>query len=273
MHDTLFVFDTETIPDTDAVPGLVDNVADDIEARRAALSQYHLDATNGQNDFPRQPFHKVVALSYVTADIEKQSGYELYTISSVRSGGTEESDEAEIVSGFFNYLAKEQPRLVTYNGRNFDLPVLWFRAMKHGISANGLFSGQRRNKWDNYLSRNAVDFHCDLIDALKGNGMMHGGLKLNEICAILNLPGKIGVDGSKVTGMFDAGQIAEIRAYCETDVLNTYLVYLHWQHVNGITTDKGLEDALTATKDYLSMEAAEKAHFKEFLDAWHNAQK
>ena len=37
-------------------------------------------------------------------------------------------------------------------------------------------------------------------------------------------PGKLGMDGAQVWQAWQAGNIAEIRDYCETDVVNTYLV-------------------------------------------------
>ncbi len=50
--------------------------------------------------------------------------------------------------------------------------------------------------------------------------------RLDEVCVLLGLPGKLGVDGSLVEGMYEEGRIEEIRDDCELDVLNTYLVYL-----------------------------------------------
>lgn len=64
QHQSLFVFDIETVPDTDAVPNLTRFDDPDIAARRDELDRYHLEITGGKNLFPRQPFHKVVAISF-----------------------------------------------------------------------------------------------------------------------------------------------------------------------------------------------------------------
>jgi predicted PolB exonuclease-like 3'-5' exonuclease len=67
QHQNLFVFDIETVPDTDAVFNLTGFDGPSIEARREELKRYHLDVTNGKSTFPRQPFHKVVAISFLEA--------------------------------------------------------------------------------------------------------------------------------------------------------------------------------------------------------------
>lgn len=269
MHDSLFVFDIETIPDTDAVPNLTGFNEPDIAARRAELERYHLEITDGRNAFPRQCFHKVVAISFVEAEIERDGRHEYYHLKDVRSGGDETSDEADLVKGFFQYLARSKPRLVSFNGRGFDLPVLKYRAMRHRVSAPWLY--QSGDKWNSYTSRYSADWHCDLLETLSDFGAS-ARLKLNEVASILGIPGKFGVDGSKVTDMFDAGDIAAIRHYCETDVLNTYLVYLHQQHHTGILTDAGLTNAYADVKSYLQNNATERPYLQEFLQAWEEAE-
>lgn len=173
QHQSLFIFDIETVPDTDAVANLVGEVGDSVQERRAALDQYHLDATGGKNSFPRQPFHKVVAISYLTAEIEVDGIFENYYLRDLRSGGDAKSTEAELVQGFYQWVDKKHPRLVSYNGRGFDLPVLRHRAMVHGITAHAYHD--TTNKWENYSSRYAQDFHCDLQEALTDFGAASRG--------------------------------------------------------------------------------------------------
>ena len=264
MHSSLFVFDIETIPDADAVPNLTGETGS-TEERRKALTQYHLDVTDGKNSFPRQPFHKVVAVSFLEAEIERIDGHEFYHLREVRSGGKETSEEKEIVTGFFQYLARLKPRLVSYNGRTFDLPVLKYRAMKHGVTAPWLY--QSGDKWNSYTSRYSADWHCDLLETLSDYGAS-ARVKLNEVCSILGLPGKFGPDGSKVTEMFDAGDVSGIRHYCETDVLNTYLVYLHQQRHTGVMTPSGYAQAVQDVLAYIDREKGERPYLADFFKAW-----
>jgi hypothetical protein len=62
------------------------------------------------------------------------------------------------------------------------------------------------------------------------------------------------------------GGIQAIRDYCETDVLNTYLVYLRFEQVRGNLTEAEYVDECQVVRDMLQQE--DKDHFREFLQAW-----
>ena len=269
INKNLFVFDIETIPDTDVVKNLTGSETKDIQALRKELEDYSSEVSGG-NPFPRQPFHKVVAISFLEAEIETlRDGTEVYTITEVRTGGSEVSSEEEIIKGFFNYLSKSTPRLVSYNGRTFDLPVLKYRAMKYGVSAPWLYKSG--DKWNNYNQRYSLDWHCDLLEAFSDFGAS-ARCKMNEICAIMGIPGKIGVDGSQVSTLYDENKIKEIRDYCETDVINTYLLYLNFQLHSGSLNKENFLKANIELRDYLSSfkNDSTKPHFAEFLGEWKN---
>jgi len=269
LHRNLLVFDIETVPDTDAVFNLTGFDERDEDARRAELERYHLEITDGRNAFPRQPFHKVVAISFLRAEIVREDGGgETYYLQELRSGGTETSSEAELVAGFFQFFERHKPRLVSFNGRTFDLPVLKYRAMKHGIPA--AFLHNAGDKWNSYTSRYAADWHCDLLETLSDFGAS-ARIKLNEICSVLGFPGKFGAEGGQVSDMFDAGRIGEIRDYCETDVLNTYLVYLRQQQHTGALSLEGYNRAVADIVSLIEAEGAERPHLSAFLEAWGEA--
>ncbi len=270
QHDLLLVFDIETIPDVDAVSNLFGNVGKGIEARRQALSKYHLNVTHGKSDFLRLPFHRVVAISFLEAELDRHKSSECYTLRDIRSAGLIDSSERELLSEFFGHLELTKPRLVSYNGRSFDLPVLKYRAMVHGIAAFWLHQGG--DKWNSYSSRYSQDWHCDLLDVMSDYGAS-GRVKLNEVCAAFGFPGKFGQDGSQVTEMFDAGQIKEIRDYCETDVMNTWLVYLRYMHHRGTLPTDDYNRAVEETIASLKADKEEKPHFWEFYEAWGEACK
>ena len=61
-------------------------------------------------------------------------------------------------------------------------------------------------------------------------------------------PGKLGFDGSQVWDAYRAGELTRIRRYCETDVVNTWLVFLRFQHMRGRLTDAGLAEELARTR-------------------------
>ena len=91
---------------------------------------------------------------------------------------------------------------------------------------------------------------------------------LDEIAVLLGLPGKMGMSGSKVWSQFQAGEIKAIRDYCETDALNTYLVYLHWQYIRGQLSEADLNREHEVVKQALESGAP---HLKEFLSVWNQA--
>lgn len=265
MHKSIFVFDIETIPDGEVVKNLTGSTTTDPLKLREELAEYSASISDG-NTFPRQPFHKVVAISFIEADIESgANGSESYIIKDIRSGGTENSSEEEIIKGFFTHLSKKMYRLISYNGRTFDLPVLKYRAMKYGIPVPWLYKSG--DKWNNYNQRYSLDWHCDLLEAFSDFGAS-ARCKMNEICAIMGIPGKIGVDGSQVAPMFDQGRIKEIRDYCETDVINTFLLYLNYQAHTGTLTKENFLNCNLDLKNYLDSFKVEKENFNEFLVEW-----
>ncbi len=268
-RQSLFVFDIETVPDTSVAPNLTGFTEPGQEARRAELERYHLEITAGRNAFLRQPFHKVVAISFLAADIERvDGGQEAYLLRELRSGGQASFSEKELLQGFFAHFEHTQPRLVSFNGRGFDLPVLKYRAMVHGVAAPALYlSG---DKWNSYTSRYSLDWHCDLMEALSDFGAS-ARVKLNEVCAVFGFPGKFGVDGSQVAGLIDEGRIQEVRDYCETDVLNTYLVYLRWQLHRGTLSREAHERAIADVIELIKSERRSRPHLGDFLEAWGEA--
>lgn len=267
FQKSIFVFDIETIPDTAVgrnLLGLEPEVPD--EEVIAKLKQYHLDITDNKNDFLRQPFWKVVAISFVEAEIKTEpNGCESYILKDIRSGGTKDSTEEELIRGFFSHLNRNPNRLVSFNGRMFDLPVLKYKAMRYGIQAKWLHS--KVDKWNNYSSRYSLDWHCDLIEAFSDFGAS-AKVKMKEVCALLNIPGKLDVDGSQVSTLFNEGKLQEIRDYCELDVINTYLLYLHYMHHTGVLSTNHFEDCQIALEQYLENSPKEKSNFKLFLDEW-----
>ena len=262
MKNHLFVFDIETIPDLKAAANLL-GPDDDLIRLKQKLIDYHLDITAGKNAFLRQPFHRVVAISFLEAEIEYIDDYEIYSIRDIRSGGTLDSDEKELVKGFFHHLGSLSPRIISFNGKTFDMPVLKYRAMYHGIQVKWLHKSG--DKWNNYTSKYSLDWHCDLIDALSDFGSS-ARIKMNEVCALLNFPGKLETEGSMVETMYYDGKLKEIRDYCELDVINTYLLYLRYAHHTAKISKNGYNKAIEDL--IVLLEKKNLDHFNVFLEEW-----
>lgn len=234
----IVTFDIETIPD----------------------EQHHQGDT-----FPKVLFHRVVAISYLRANIiGGETADTNYEVEALRSGGEVGFTEEQLVKGFFAFVEKSRPRLVTFNGRGFDLPVLKYRAMKHGVSAPWLSQGQGR--WENYGQRYAVHWHTDLMDALSEFGASKVA-SLDEICTLLGIPSKLGMRGSEVAQAIQDGQIVDVRNYCETDVLSTYLVFLRYALLRGEIGYAGYQQSVASVEAFLRAPEC-REHLKQYLAAW-----
>lgn len=253
------VFDIETVPDVELGRRLLSlgELSDEDAAKAMAFK--HLQESG--SEFLPLYQQRIVAIS-----VALRSGDNL----KLWSLGDTDSGEAELVRRFFDGLEHFSPELVSWNGSGFDLPVLHYRAMLHGIAAPRYWeTGEedRSFRYNNYLSRFHWR-HIDVMDVLSGFNP-RARAKLDAIAVMLGFPGKMGLQGDQVWGYYLDGQIERIRDYCETDVLNTYLVFLRFQHMRGILDDTQLEGEFARVRDMLA--DATEAHLQEFLAAWDGA--
>ena len=259
----ILVFDIETVPDIAGLRRLYelgDALPDDDVLAAAQLLRRQ---KTGGSDFLPLHLQRVVAISVVLRSQERLA---------VWSIGTEASSEAELIQRFYDGLEKYTPTLVSWNGGGFDLPVLHYRAMLHNVIAARYWeTGESDSafRWNNYLNR-YHDRHTDLMDVL---AMYQGRAvaPLDDVATLLGYPGKMGMSGAKVWDAFKAGQLKAIRDYCETDVLNTYLVYLRYEQMRGRLDPAQLQAECTKLRAYLQQESQaqeKKTHFEEFLAAW-----
>lgn len=253
----VLVFDIETIPDVDAGRQIYElgDLPDEDVAR--VMFNKRREQT-GDSDFLRHHLHRVCAISVV---LRQGSSVKVWSI------GEETSDEAELVQRFFDGVDKYTPTLVSWNGGGFDLPVLHYRALKHGVAAPRYWEtgdDDQSFRWNNYLSR-YHSRHTDLMDVLSGY-QPRAVAPLDQVAVMLGYPGKMGMSGAKVWDEFVAGNIAAIRNYCETDVLNTYLVYLRFELIRGHITQEAWQSEHELLRNMLRDEG--RAHLTEFLEAW-----
>lgn len=256
----ILVFDIETVPDLSVVYPLTGKLFEKPEEGRAILDEYHLE--KAKTTFPKPPFHKIVAISCLCADITKD-GPDLKWIKSV---GGEEDSEAVILSRFLSYLHKAEATLVSFNGRGFDLPVIKYRAMKHNLQAKFLSLG---TKWESYTQRYAPDWHCDVLEQLTDYGAS-GKVSLHEVATAFNIPGKIDVNGGGVWDLYQDGKINEIRDYCETDVMSTYLLYLRWRLLGGFISREAHDRCCDDLIKYIDKNP--KPSFSKFKEVWIEAR-
>lgn len=250
------VFDIETIPDTD----LGRRILDMEEAADAEVAQAMFAARREEtgSDFLPYEQHRIAAIS-----VALRSGEQFH----VWSLGAPESAENELLSRFFGGLEKTQPTLVSWNGGGFDLPVLHYRSLKHGVVSRRYWDTGELDqsfRFNNYLGRFHWR-HIDLMDVLAGY-QARGRASLEHVAALLGLPGKLGMSGALVWDAYREGRLADIRAYCETDVLNTYLVYLRFELIRGRLAADAYSAEIARVWQWL--EERREPHWQQFSAAW-----
>lgn len=198
--------------------------------------------------FPKHPLHKIVCIGALVASRQPE-GWRVDALGAPHIG---ERPEAKLISDFVDKIGMLRPQLVTFNGHSFDLPVLRYRAMVNRVSAGGL---QVRPYFHRY-----ADDALDLCDVL-GSYVLGSKVKLDEVSKILGLTGKPeGVDGSRVEEMVLAGRVEEVARYCESDVLNTYRVWLVYELFRGSITAEELHWSKAQIRDFVASRKSANPH-------------
>src|SRR5215472_14033885 len=237
-EQSILVWDLETVPDLAAAARMLDmGGASDAEVREALGS-----------GFPKHPLHQIACIGALVASRQAEG----WRIDALGAPHTGERSEAELIKAFAERVGQLRPQLVTWNGHSFDLPVIRYRAMVNRVSADGLQVRQ-------YFHRYTEDA-LDLCDAL-GSYVPGAKVKLDDVSKILGLSGKpVGIDGSRVEEMVLAGQIEEVARYCESDVLNTYRVWLVYELFRGSITIEELHWSEAQIRDFVASRKSSNPH-------------
>ncbi len=256
----VLAFDIESIPDIAGLRQLRGESSDssdsDVYARWLAERR-----ERGQSDFTPLHLQRVLVISCVFRNAD---GLKVHSFVD-----RDDASEGKVIQSFFNTLEKHVPQLVSWNGGGFDLPVLHYRGLRHGVVADKYWDmgeDDRDYKWNNYISRYHMR-HLDLMDLLalyqpKNNA------PLDAMAKLCGFPGKLGMDGSQVYPAYLEGKFDEIRRYCETDVMNTYLLYCRFQKMRGGLTEPEYDEEISLVKQALGNLAVAEPHWQEYLAAW-----
>jgi len=255
----ILVFDIETIPDVAGLRKLNDIAETMGDAAVAELAFQRRRQATGGSDFLQHHLHRVAAISCL---LRTDEGLKVWSI------GKPDDNEATLIQRFFDGIERYTPQLVSWNGGGFDLPVLHYRALVHGVTAGRYWDmgeDDRDFKWNNYISRYHMR-HLDLMDLL-AMFQPRATAALDQMAQLCGFPGKLGMDGSKVWDAFLAGDIGGIRDYCETDVLNTYLVFMRFQLLRGVVNKAGYDAEMKVVRDFLAANAGAE-HWQKFAGQW-----
>jgi len=223
------ILDIETIPDT---------------------GRWHRPETaHGEPAFPPIWAHRTIVVGCLWLDHDyrlKRFGV-IGEASAEGAATTGSADERErhLLEELSGFVGRARPVLVTYNGRSFDLPVIVMRALCHAVALPWYY----RDRAIRY--RYSEDGHLDLCDWLADHGATRAG-KLDAVAQLIGLPGKLGVDGSQVEGLYLAGRLDAIQHYCLADVAQTALLFLRFRLLQGQIAPAAYRDRVALLLDQLA---------------------
>jgi predicted PolB exonuclease-like 3'-5' exonuclease len=253
---TVLVFDIETVPDVEF--GRLRHGLEGLTDKQVGYVMQTRQREQTGSEFLSLEQHRVVAISVA---MRGRDGFRACSL------GEPDSTESELVRRFFDGIERSTPTLVSWNGNGFDLPVLHYRAMRHGLQARRFWETGDEDpafRWNNYLSRYHWR-HIDLMDVLSGF-QGRGRVGLDSMAQLLGLPGKLGMSGEGVWDEYLQGRSEDIRHYCETDVINTYLIYLRFELLRGRLTHAAHDAECDMVREW--MHEARLPHLQKFLEAW-----
>ncbi len=261
--DKILAFDIETVPDSEAARRVYDfdpamSEADVFEA----VLQIRRQEGDGREFLPL-PLQRVVVIAVV---------YRTPTTLYCGALGEVDTPEEDLVRRFFGALERETPQLVSWNGTGFDLPVLHYRALRYGVAAPTYWeTGDRRTdfRYRNYQARHLSSRHTDLMEVLAGGGGYgRAGARgrLDTVARLVGLPGKFDGSGEEVLERVRAGRLEEVRDYCESDALNTYLLHLRYLYLRGARSADETRRESERLRHWL--EEHPSVSRRAFLDRW-----
>ncbi len=224
----LAAFDIETIPDPD-IGRRVHGLEGDDSAVVHQMVKLRLEETEGRTEYPQLAFHRVVAICVAWFD-PTTTRFKLGKL------GGRAMDERSHLEGFFTLFRDSSPRLISWNGNGFDLPVIRYRSILHGIPAPEFYRTDGDRQWNHYQNR-YHDMHVDLMDVLSGRGASHFE-GLGRMCDLLGIPGKEFLTRPLYDHILD-GEDRIVQEYCKLDCVDTLLVFLAWTiHTGQLKADQ-----------------------------------
>jgi hypothetical protein len=238
------IWDIETVPDLKgfAAANGQDGKSDD-----------EIRAVMGDK-FPKHIYHSIICIGALIAHRDDGG---CWIVDALGAPHVEERPEKELIASLVDRIAALSPQLVTFNGSSFDLPVLRYRAMVHGVAAPGLVARQYFHRY----TEDAVDL-CDVLSSFSSQAKA----TLHELCRVMGLPGKPdGMTGAEVEKYYRDGRIREIAEYCESDVLNTYRVWLRYELFRGRLSDAEFQASEAGLVDFIKARCNMKPYLTDLM--------
>lgn len=225
------IFDIETIWDR-ALLAQVFGLGPDITVD-ALRDQVNAKYSSG---FPPPLFHIPVCIALIDVDPD--------SCRVINAAVLESNDEKALLQQFWKVVKYRKGNtpvrstLVHFNGRGFDLPVLYYRSMKYRLQ---IVTPEDR-------SRYSFEFSHDLCDDLSDFGAS-SRISLDALSKMLGLPGKTETHGWQVEELYEKGELARIRDYCMDDALSTFYIWLTLRYVRGQMPEEKYREAFDSAAE------------------------
>ena len=255
-----FVFDIESVADGDLVSRL--RYPGEGLAAEPAIARYRAELMQ-ENGKDFIPYTFQLPISLVIAKVAKD-----LSLQDLIALDEKHSRPHEITRLFWDGWRKYQrPKLVSFNGRGFDMPLLELCAFRYGVAIPDWFAEDARN-FDQPRYRYNTAAHFDLYEWLTNSGASRfaGGLSL--AANLIGKPGKMEVAGHMVQDLWDAGKKAEIHDYCRGDVLDTYFVFLRSRLLAGDIDLKREQALIEHARGWIEAKSEESPGLIRYLAAW-----
>jgi predicted PolB exonuclease-like 3'-5' exonuclease len=234
----VIVWDIETVPDLKGFAAANDHAGKTDEEVRAQMGE----------KFPKHIYHSIICIGALIAHREESR----WMVDALGAPHVGERPEKALIASFVDRIAELSPQLVTFNGSSFDLPVLRYRAMVHGVAAPGLAGRPYFNRY----TEDAIDL-CDVLSSFSSQSKA----TLHELCRVMGLPGKPnGITGAEVEKYYRDGHIREIAEYCESDVVNTYRVWLRYELFRGRLAENEFAASEASLIDFIKARESDKPY-------------
>jgi predicted PolB exonuclease-like 3'-5' exonuclease len=249
--------DLETVPDEDLVAAVAGVPGRPYAEQLGRVVAERRARTGGRSDFLPLPYHRPVAACSLEAC--EDGGVVTVTDLSAWTDRAGPGDERAFLERFWERAA--EATLVTFHGRGFDLPVLELRSLKHALPI-GL---------PTRTATEPAEGHIDVKEVLTGRGAAQAA-PLDLYAKLVGLPGKEEVVGADVQKLYAAGDLDRIAAYCMTDVVQTFLLFLRSRLLDGSLTADGYAESAAAAREALPalfarrLRAGERRFLEGFLE-------
>ena len=248
------IIDTETIPDGGLVAAV--KYPDETLSPEEAVERAKEEARNNKSSTRNPDFLPVTFQIPVAASVLRVGSD--FTLQALTCLDAPHFRTHEIVKKFWFGLSCYKAKLVTFNGRRFDMPLLELAALRYGIAARDYFQ----------LSRNRFNGHIDLCDWLGNYGACYLDGGLNLLAKMIGLPGKCDMKGEMVYPKYLEGKLQDINDYCLCDTLDTYFVFLRTRILTGDISPDQEKELVAKSREMLEAKTEEFPVLRRYLEAW-----